>query len=716
MQNQITRYTPSLMSQEELESIFVQRQPLLDTLFERHKNSVLTGSKHFSLLIAPRGMGKTHLVSMLNNQLKADSEVSECMMLAWLREEEWGISSYQDLLSQIIKCLQQDYGLPESTLFDQLYLMDECDAQLSLESLLLEILGDKTLLLIAENLNIIFDSIQTEGQEKLRALIQNSGKVSIVAAAQALFSGVATRKGPFYGFFSNYHLQKLSFEDALQLLKNIAARNKNDSLLEMLDTDKGRARVRALHHLASGSPRIYVMFSQFIQADNLDEFTGPVLQMLDELTPYYQAKMLELPAQQRKLVITLCREQGAITVQDLAKKCHITQQTASSQLKKLKDSGFVESSQYGRQSYYEIAEPLMRMVLSIKEQRGGAVKLAIDIIRHFFTISEMKNIVEKPEVNVLGLKILTQELLEKAISVKEPNPYITATIKSYEEAILNDNSAEANRVLRDYLCNHELSSEFFSEWNPSIEKLLSGNEFDKIISMIFSSIEDIEEFYSAKWTVCSVAITLVNQGKFKKYSKKNNHLQKYVSKLSSGDKSALFLVLITFSLKDEYLLEAIAAFELFTLGTFGVLHEILNFEEHPAESRRFLKVILQLLTKVSYLDSGALAAVVFIFRSKGVISDEQLHLVLTNENIDEFECVLLVFRFAESKDENGLRILNNLSFNKTKYLPLKMLSEAAIEYVKTNNTKHLLQLPKEYREFFEQIEGIGTNLNRESGI
>src|SRR2546429_429761 len=95
----LSRFTPGAMSVEALESLFVQRQALLQRLLALITESCLTGNKHHALLIGPRGIGKSHLVSLLYYRLQSlpiDQE-SGRLMVGWLREEEWGIASFLDL-------------------------------------------------------------------------------------------------------------------------------------------------------------------------------------------------------------------------------------------------------------------------------------------------------------------------------------------------------------------------------------------------------------------------------------------------------------------------------------------------------------------------------------------------------------------------------------------------------------------------------------------
>jgi hypothetical protein len=88
--------------------------------------------------------------------------------------------------------------------------------------------------------------------------------------------------------------------------------------------------------------------------------------MLDQSVPLIDARMELLPIQQRKLIHFISQQAGAVKVVDIADNNRISQQTVSGQLKKLRDSGLVKSTKVGREAYYEIADPMMRMTLTLK--------------------------------------------------------------------------------------------------------------------------------------------------------------------------------------------------------------------------------------------------------------------------------------------------------------------------------------------------------------
>src|SRR5437764_517554 len=137
----------------------------------------------------------------------------------------------------------------------------------------------RTLLVLIENLDDIFQGLNDEGQKRLRAYIQENPFFTIVATAQSLFNGVSLQSSPFYGFFRIQHLEGLSIEDSTQLLMGIARYRGDPKLASFIQTPTGRARIRAVNHLAGGNHRVYIIFSQFLTRESLDELVEPFMRM-----------------------------------------------------------------------------------------------------------------------------------------------------------------------------------------------------------------------------------------------------------------------------------------------------------------------------------------------------------------------------------------------------------------------------------------------------
>lgn len=412
----IWRFTPSRTDPLVLEEIFVQRQELLTDIVERVRESVETGNKHQSLLIGPRGVGKTHLITLLHHRIMQDAALSGEVRIAWLLEDET-ITSFVQLLKRIYELLAEEYPdeFPHDWLEEQL---DRSPAKIlkALEAILVEKFRDKTLLLLVENLDLVFEGLGDAGQKQWRAYLQTHPFTAVVATSQRLFKSVQNREQPFFGFFKPDHLKPLPPLDAVALLGRIAHHRGQSDLVTFLATPEGRSRVRALHHLAGGNHRIYIVLSGFITRESLDELAGPFEKMADELTPYYQERMRWLTPQQRQIVEYLCSRDETCTPKDIARQLLTTENTVSSQLKKLLELGYVVKSPRGRQSLYELAEPLMRLASEVKDKRQKPLRLLIGFLRVWYRPEVLPQLLERAGTSSLRV------YLEAAISQSRSTP------------------------------------------------------------------------------------------------------------------------------------------------------------------------------------------------------------------------------------------------------------------------------------------------------
>jgi tetratricopeptide (TPR) repeat protein len=406
----ISRFTPSLMSPETLEAILVQRHALAERLVELIRVSALTDNKHFQLLIGPRGIGKTHLVSLIYHRVVKMEDLRDKLLIAWLQEEEWGIASFLDLLRGIFRALAKEYPeVYQAELHDdveKLYDLSPEQAEFKAAELLRDFVGKRVLLLIVENLEDVFSGLGDFGQKQLRAYIQNYSFLTILATSQSLFDGVKLSNNPFYDFFDLHELDEFKLDDAVALLNHIANLEGNSDLASFIQSPTGRDRIKVVHYLSGGSPRVYIVFSAFLMTpESLDKLVEPFMEMLDSLTPYYQDRMKYLSNQQRKIVDFLCDRGGAAPVKQIAKRCFIEQRTVSSQLKDLRDKGYVKTEEIGRESWYELREPLMRFCLEVKKQRNQPIRLIVDFIRVWYTRQELQQ--------RLGLRMADVDWAEK---------------------------------------------------------------------------------------------------------------------------------------------------------------------------------------------------------------------------------------------------------------------------------------------------------------
>ncbi len=197
----IWRFTPSRTQPQLLEDIFVQRHGLLDDILEKVAESVRTGNRHHLLLVGPRGIGKTHLISLLHHRIVQDESLAPRVRIAWFLEDET-VTSFAQLLKRTYELLAELHPdeFPLEWLRNLLGRPAE-QIQRELESRLVAAFADKTLLLLIENLDLIFEGLGATGQKQWRSFLQEHPLACIVASTQRLSDPIRKRTEPFFGFF-----------------------------------------------------------------------------------------------------------------------------------------------------------------------------------------------------------------------------------------------------------------------------------------------------------------------------------------------------------------------------------------------------------------------------------------------------------------------------------------------------------------------------------
>ena len=371
---QSSRYSPGNMDRESLEAVFVGRDDVMDDVLSRVMASIRGPEKHYMLLVGPRGSGKTHLLALAYHRLMASFDADEVdggIAIAFLKEEEWGVASYLDLIVRILRALAVEAPQLDAEIANvyESFSQDPVAAEEFAVRLLRRHSEGKTLLVLCENLVDLFLGLGDEGQKRWRSAIQQDGNWAIVATTPQLFAALTLQENPFYGFFTIRPLEEIDLETGIDLLAKKAIHEAKSDLADFLRTPLGRARARAVHHLAAGNHRAYVVLFDFLDKESLEDLIGPFMHMVDDLTPYYQDRMRQLPPTQRKIIEFLCLSGVPATVKEISTSCLMSQQTAAKQIGELVMAGFVSRNRSGRNAFCELSEPLMRICIEVKDNK-----------------------------------------------------------------------------------------------------------------------------------------------------------------------------------------------------------------------------------------------------------------------------------------------------------------------------------------------------------
>jgi tetratricopeptide (TPR) repeat protein len=355
------------------------------------------------------------------------------------------------------------------------------------------VVGDRTLLIITENIDKLLFGLGEREQWKFRAFLQETNCCSILATTPKISQDTGRKEKPFFGFFTPIHLPVFTHVDAVAMLINIANLSGNGGLVRFLETVEGQSRVRALHHLAGGNPRVYALFAQLVTEESLEALLPAVLEMLDKLTPYYQARVESLGQSddQQKIVMYLTRETRAVTVKEITAQCFISSdRTTSNALKKLKEKGYVVSTQQGREVFYEISEVLMRLCLEMKNARSGDFKLCVDFLRIWYRPKELQEHLDKLE---LAGKLDYAEYFRKSLMDSRLDPILLACQLDLNRFIDNGDTNSALSVWRELVAFNNISEVD----DQQIVEMINGSKLTEAIEAIQILIEKetVEELY-----------------------------------------------------------------------------------------------------------------------------------------------------------------------------------------------------------------------------
>jgi len=356
------RFTPDLMSYEELEKLTVGREILISEVLRRIENHAKKKIPIYLLAVGPRGIGKSHFLLSIYYRIRNDSRLIKTFHTIKLSEEEYSVTRLSDLFTRI---LEED-GIDVSSINDEETIIEHGIAHLK------KLGKQKMPILLMDNVHMIFSQLSTEDLKRFRSILQEENCLMIVGTASSVFSELADYNEPFYDFFEIRFLKDLSTEEVKKLAKKkLEFEGQKDLVREF---HKLEPRIKAISILTGGNPRLILMICDLLcRPEELTDIEGSLLGLLDELTPFYQARMEILPRQQRKIFDNLALASGPLSPTEIAARTRLEVNIVSVQLKRLERAGYVETIKLSRKktTHYEIRERLFRIWREMRSPLGN---------------------------------------------------------------------------------------------------------------------------------------------------------------------------------------------------------------------------------------------------------------------------------------------------------------------------------------------------------
>lgn len=372
-------YTPSRQSGAVLDARTVGRDALLDLLAARFTTAARSKNRIHTLLVGPRGSGKSHLVEVALHRLRQDETLRERFAVVVVPEDGLAITRFTD----IVDLARRDLGGTAAGL----------RRQRSHWSQVTELLGERVLLLVVENLDRLFRALGEAGQRDLRAWVETSGEVLLLATTPLLTAAVTSRDQPWFGGFAVDEVVGLTAEEGRELLRRTARERGDRRLEDFLAGPTGHARVQSVAQLTGGSPRVWTMLADRVSAESLDDLVPAVQDLLEGLVPYYQQLLWDLAPNEQRIVKVLAEgPYGALSVGEIAEHAGLEERTTASSLGRLRTSRWVSSEKPGvgdaRRVLYRLREPMLRHHVQYRGGDRSTLLLVVELLRGWFDRSE----------------------------------------------------------------------------------------------------------------------------------------------------------------------------------------------------------------------------------------------------------------------------------------------------------------------------------------
>ena len=374
-------YNPAQLTPDELKASFVARKETLADMIRQLREQECGRPCQHLMLIGPRGMGKTTLGLRFLHAVGESPDLAENWQPVPFYEESYNVGDLADFWLAALRHLSRATEDPRWEDRADTLAKDERDTE-RLAAYALAALMDfcqasgKRLILFVENLDAIFEQLRDEREvHALRATLIECPNILLVGSANAVFEAIRGHGEPFYEFFRLFILEGLEQEETLQILEALADREDKPEIAEILRRERGR--LETLRRLTGGNPRLLVLACRMLIESPLGSPFEDLEQLIDEQTPYFKARIEELPVQARKIFHSLAEGWKPMLAREVAGAAKLNSSHASAQLKQLVEKGYAREIRLrgAKRTRYEVSDRFYNIYYLLRFSRVGRDRL-----------------------------------------------------------------------------------------------------------------------------------------------------------------------------------------------------------------------------------------------------------------------------------------------------------------------------------------------------
>ena len=359
----IAYYEPRRLKEPDFLASFVAREDLVEFLLHQLRMFADGDARH-RLILGQRGMGKTSLLRRLQIGIRDDPELTTKLLPLTFREEQYNVRSLDrfwhncgEALAEWLEVSGDQAGANELDRYlqDPVWKKPDTAAEAFAERVLAT--GRRTVLLV-DNLDLILDALPDQQRWQLRRILQSPRGPILFGAATQPPGQLGDPSEAFYEFFRWDLLEPLTEPEMMTCIRRLAAANPGTSAPVVAVLERAPERLRVLHTLTGGNPRILALLYGMLERADSDSVHSNLEGLLDQVTPLYKARVEELRSDlQRAVFDAIALHWDPITTHDLSMATGIGVTGLSPQIARLKDWGLIEEvPTSGARAGYQLGE------------------------------------------------------------------------------------------------------------------------------------------------------------------------------------------------------------------------------------------------------------------------------------------------------------------------------------------------------------------------
>ena len=373
------KYNPGFLSDDEIVASFCVRNAEFASLLESLHASDGNANAH-SLVVGPRGSGKTHLLLRVAAEVRRDARLSGFYPIVFA-EESYEVATVGEFWLECLNHLAEQ--APEVERADLRLSYNDLRTTADDRDLAGRCLGTildfadrhaKRLLLMVENLNMLFADIgDPDAGWRLRHTLQTEPRIVLLGSATSRFDEIDHPDHALYDLFRVMTLQALDTEEC-------------DTLWSALSGQpRGSQPIRPLQILTGGNPRLIAVVAGFDKTYSFKDLMANLFDLVDDHTEYFRSHIEALPPQERRVYLALARLWKPATAKEVASQARVNVNKCSAQLGRLVDRGavLIEDGARRRRTYY-IAERMYNIYYLLR--RPGAESHVVDALVRFMAL------------------------------------------------------------------------------------------------------------------------------------------------------------------------------------------------------------------------------------------------------------------------------------------------------------------------------------------